>query len=778
MTPERVLDYEIVEKLGEGGIGVVYKARDLRLGRSVALKFLREYYSQDAAAMERFTREARAASALSHPNICTVHEIEKDAAGRPFIVMELLQGRTLQQRLREGPLPLAEAVDVARQLLEVLQSMHALGIVHRDLKPANVFLTESGRVKVLDFGLAKFWIGDEYAEAQAVTGPGAVLGTLAYMSPEQAWGEDVDGRSDIFSFGALLYEMATGRQAFAAPSAALVFDAVQHKTPEPPSRLLPQLPRQLDALVALALEKDREKRPSAAALRHELAQLLVPGLASTAALDTPAGTRRASARRRVVALGLGAALVLGAAQLFLRGRSAPGYDAVAVLPFAVTGDAGSEYLGDGIAEGVINGLARLPRLRVVPRSVSFKKRGSESDLNTLARELRVGAIVTGRVTAQADTLAVSVELVDPERGSQIWGRRFERPQRDILALQEDVGRALQEQLRPRLPAEEKDGASRRVTENDEAYRLYLQGRYHWERRTDEAIRRSLELYKRALGQDPGFALAYAGLADSWVALSTTPPRESRPQAKSAALQALQLDDSLAEAHTALAMIKFVFDWDFAGAETSFKRALQLDPTHATAHHWYGLLLMSLGRFGDARGELGSAQEQDPLSLIIPTNLARVELFARNDALAIARLRRVLAVDPGFHWAHGFLSVALCRTGSMADAAAEAEQASAKDDAADGAVWKGYAYARAGRRADALRVAREMESRAARAYVPPFRVGVVHAALGDRDRALAWFEKAFADRSPWLAYAKYDPMLDDALRADRRFQDLMRRVGVE
>jgi TolB-like protein len=777
MTLERVLDYEIAEKLGEGGIGVVYKARDLRLDRWVALKFLREYYSQDAEAMERFTREARAASALSHPNICTVHEIERDGEGRPFIVMELLQGRTLQERLRDGALTLAEAVDVARQLLEVLQSMHAIGIVHRDLKPANVFLTDSGRVKVLDFGLAKFWIGDEYAEAASVTGPGAVLGTLAYMSPEQAWGEEVDGRSDIFSFGALLYEMATGRQAFAAPSAALVFDAVLHKTPEAPSRVLPRLPEKLDAIVAMALAKDREKRPSAVALRHELAQLLAPVPASTAALEPPAKTRR---QRRARGLALAAAVSLAAlsAFLLLRGRPAPGYDAVAVLPFAVTGDAGSEYLGDGIAEGVINSLARLPKLRVVPRSVAFRSRGRESDLQSLARDLSVGVVVTGRVAAKGDQLAVSVELVDPARASQIWGRRFERPLRDLLALQEDVAGAISERLRPQRGAQESGTVARRVTENDEAYRLYLQGRYHWERRTDEAIRRSLELYQQALALDPGFALAYAGLADSYVALSTSPPRESRPQAKAAALQALQLDDSLAEAHTALAMIKFVFDWDFKGAETSFRRALQLDPSHATAHHWYGLLLMSLGRFGEARGELGSAQEQDPLSLIIPTNLARVELFAKNDAFAVARLRRVLVVDPGFHWAHGFLSVALLRTGLPEEGVAEAEKASARDDAADGAAWRGYAYARGGRRADALRVARGMEARASSVYLPPFRVGVVYAALGDRERALSWFEKAFRDRSPWLAYAKHDPMLDDALRGDARFQDLMRRVGVE
>jgi TolB-like protein/Tfp pilus assembly protein PilF/predicted Ser/Thr protein kinase len=769
----RVGPYEVLEKLGEGGIGVVYEARDTRLGRHVALKFLREYYALDREALDRFALEARAASQLSHPSLCTVHEIGHDEAGRPFIVMELLKGETLGARLGRGPLPPERAVDVAIELCDALDAMHRVGIVHRDLKPGNVFLTERGRVKVLDFGLAKsFEVGDEEDGVQ--TG-GALIGTLAYMSPEQAFGDDVDARGDLFSLGAVLHEMLAGTPAFSGRTPALTFEAVLRRPPQPLREIDPTLPAELEAVVRHALEKDRQQRPSsAAALRTELLAVRRKLVAAEQPTATAGRGRGWRSQRRLFA-GVGALTLAVAAALGFAFRRQPppaGYDSVAVLPFAVVGgEAGAEYVGDGLAESLGHALSRLPGVRVAPRQAALRQRGRDLDVEGVAADLGVAVVVTGRVTLGGGSLRVAVELVDPRQPAPVWAWRYRKPAGRLLEVQRELVRDILDRIRPRLTPAERERLAAGGTASEEAHRLYMQGRYHWERRTEEGLRRAIELFDGATERDPGFALAHAGLADAWVALAGAPPRETRPQARAAALRALELDPELAEAEAALAMIRFVYDLDAPGAEAGFRRAIARKPDLANARHWFALYLMSVGRFDEARRELALARRLDPLSLIIQVNQARVDLYAGRDAEAIVGLRRVLAKDPEFYWAHGYLSLALARRGDLPGALAAAQRARAGDDGVDAPFWTALVHAQAGRAAKARADLAEIGRRARGGYLPPFRLAAVHAELGDEKRAAAWLERAVEERSPWLAYARHEPQADPL----RRFPALAARL---
>jgi TolB-like protein/Flp pilus assembly protein TadD/tRNA A-37 threonylcarbamoyl transferase component Bud32 len=783
---QTVRNYQVLEPLGRGGGGVVYKARDTRLGRLVALKFLPEHLRGDDEVLKRFEREARSASALNHPGICTIYEVGEHQ-DHPFLAMELLEGGTLAERLRRGPLPPAELLSIAVQIVEALEAVHALGIVHRDLKPANVFVSATGRVKVLDFGIAKLSF-DMARTLDRITDTGIAPGTIPYMSPEQALAEPVDTRSDLFSLGAVLYEMATGQIAFSGKSPALAFDAVLNRMPPPPSSLNPDVPAGLDEVVATALRRNRAERyQTAAELRADLVSVQrqwesgVAAAAGTAPVRpswTGSRRRRRLPAGRTLAVATPLALVaLAAGGLLL--RTAPrAYDSIAVLPFADTGDAGEPaYLGDGITESLINGLSRLGRLRVVPRGTVFRYRGRETEAEAVGRELKVAVVVTGRVLRRGDELTVGAELIDVEKDAQIWGERYQRGLDEVLPLQEQITGAIAERLGLGLTEEERRSLKRRHTENRQAYRLFLQGRHEWDTRTVEGLSRSIELFRQAIALDPSYALAHSGLADAYVALRDAPPRETRPRAREAALAALELDGSLAEAHTSLAMTHFVFDWDWESAETRFRRAIELSPEHVTARHWYGLFLMAMGRFGEARAQMARAQELDPRAPMVRVNVARIELLAGRREQALRLLGEAVAVQDDFAWTHGFLSLVHALEGRFPEAVAAGERATALDDAADADTWAGYAYAKAGRRAEARRSLARLEAAGRTGYLPPFRVALVHTALGDADQAFAWLEKAFADRSPWMAYVKTDPALAE-LRGDPRFQDLLRRLRLE
>jgi serine/threonine protein kinase/TolB-like protein/Tfp pilus assembly protein PilF len=723
MIGTTISHYRIVAKLGEGGMGIVYRAEDTRLGREVALKFLPEDVAGDGAMLERFQREARAASALNHAAICTIFDIGEED-GRPYIVMELLEGRSLDQTAHGEPMQVPPAIEIAMQLADALDAAHERGIVHRDIKPSNIFLTERGQPKILDFGLAKVTARDAGSQGTAVptqameadlTRPGTAIGTVSYMSPEQARGEELDNRTDLFSLGLVIYEIVTGHRAFTGNTSALIFDAILHKAPVAPVRLNPEVPAALEEILNKALEKDRNLRyQNASDMRADLARLRRDTEHSRAAVTPAAGSPTASApvapstsapptalgtatptpqpplaapeaasaaapapappsstissassdaqvavdlakrHKSKAFLALAALLVIVVAVVFLVQRlsqpaPADGVEirSLAVLPFAnTTGDPETDYLGDGIAESLINSLTAVPDLRVVSRSSAFRYKGQEIDPAEVGQELDVGAVVTGRVTQRGDQLIVAAEMVDTQRDAQLWGERYTRPVSDIFEVQEEIARAISERLEIRLTGALDEQLSSRQTEDTEAYKLYLKGRFHWNKRTNDDMQKALSYFEQALEIDPTYAPAWVGVADCYTTgggiYLGLDFHEATPKSIAAVRKALELDDSLAEAHTTLADRLFYWELDWHGAEAEFKRAIELNPGYATAHFWYSELLSAWGRHDEAIRQVEIALELDPLSPV--PNLAMGKTLAAAGRLEKAEAWLLKAID--------------------------------------------------------------------------------------------------------------------------------------
>ena len=732
----RLGPYEILAPLGRGGMGEVYCARDSRLGRDVAVKILPQHLANDSAARTRFEREARAVAALSHPNVVVIFDVGEED-GVHFVVMELLHGETLRERIQRSSCSQGEAAEIGAAIAEGLGAAHAKGIIHRDLKPENVFLTVDGPVKVLDFGLARMSsAGSGGLESPAPTAmettPGTILGTFAYMSPEQVRGDTSDAPSDLFSLGSVLYEMVTGSPAFSRPSPAETMAAILNNSP-PRITASPDL----DPIVSQCLAKEASQRPSAADAASAL-RLLV---------ERPAPRRRSRA-----------------------------VDSVAVLPFVnAENRQDTEYLCDGITESLINHLSQIPKLRVVPRSTAFRYKGVDIDPERAARELNVRVLLTGRLLLRGDTLNVQAELVDAAAHSQLWGQKYSRTLSDMWAVEEQIAREIADTLRVKLNRAENRRLTRRATPDGDAYQLYLRGRHLWNRRTRDTLGKAIAYFQQAIDRDPLYALAYAGLADCYAVQGTFtfgPPGETFPRAKAAAQRAIEIDENLAEAHVVLAIVSTFFEADRETAEREFRLALALNSNYAVAHQWYGAYLCFKADFQHGLAELDYARELEPLSAMINVQLGVGFYLARRYEEAAQVLRNTIAFEPAFWPAHLFLGMVCEQQRDDHQAIAEAAFAAQLSERHPVTV-SGLGYVLGGTSApqQAAPLLAELSARARNDYIDPYHFALIHLALGDETSALQRLQEAVSRHSPYALWLGVDPRLD-RLRANAGFTVLL------
>jgi serine/threonine-protein kinase len=782
--------YQIVSQLGKGGMGVVYLATDQKLQRKVALKMLPPDLTDDPTRVQRFKQEARAASGLNHPNILTIFEIE-ERDGQHYIATEFIEGTTLRELLEGNKIGLQGVLEAAVQITSALAAAHASGIVHRDIKPENIMRRTDGYIKVLDFGLAKLieHAGNNPEASTAVnTDPGTIIGTVQYMSPEQIRRLELDERTDIWSLGVVIYEMIAGQSPFKAATEGDVIVSILQKKPTFEWRL-PNVPPEVVWILKKALAKDKEERyQTARDLLIDLKRIKreiefdrqlesfehpdsgVAGLGRSApsveAAKKPSRAPSGSGRRSPSAS---------------RRRPRGAINSLAVMPLVnASADPNTEYLSDGITESIINNLSQLPNLRVLARSMVFRYKGQEVNPQEVGRELGVRAVLTGRVLQLDDSLVIRTELVHVSDGTQLWGEHYNRRLGDIFAVQEEIAKQISEKLQVRLSGDEERRLAKRHTENAEAYQLYLKGRYYWNKRDKAATEKGIEFFQRAIEVDPNYALAYVGLADSYIILGfhgLLPPNEVMPKAKQAAENALQIDASLAEAHISLAYVTEAYDWDWPRAEREYKHAIRLNPNYATAHHWYGEYLALVGRFDEAVAELQKAKQIDEsLSLIINTAVGLVLYLARQYDRAIEEHLRTLALDPHFAHTRFCLGLAYLQKSMFDEAIAELQTALPNfEENPRAAAVLAYAYAVSGQRSEAQALFDRLKEQSLRQYIAPYLIGLICTGLGDYDQAFAWLEKGCAERDLGLIWLKVEPMAD-ALRSDPRFENLLRRVG--
>jgi TolB-like protein/Flp pilus assembly protein TadD/predicted Ser/Thr protein kinase len=815
--------YKIIRELGAGGMGEVYLAEDTRLGRNVAIKFLSSKFTRDSDRLRRFEQEARAASALNHPNIITIYDIGQSDDAR-FIVTEFIEGETLRRRISLSRPTIHEALAISIQIAGALATAHQAGIIHRDIKPENIMLRHDGYVKVLDFGLAKLTerqaqpVSNEASTVARIdTEPGVVMGTVRYMSPEQARGVRVDAPTDVFSLGVVMYEMISGRMPFHGETRTDVILSILQSDPPPMASVSPGVPPELERIVAKALVKDRNERYQTAdelagdlkrlKQRLEIAAEVGQARQVAAARPTtppellPVSSARAGIivepdaestasdghrsgnfmQHRQLAMFVLLAVVIGGVSFFVWQGKGAAIDTLAVLPFVnASNDQDAEYLSDGITESLINSLSQLPNLKVMSRSVVWRYKMMAShtppDARDVGHDLNVRAVLTGRVAQRGDSLLISAELVDARDNSQIWGEHYNRSRAEMLEVQEEIASQILERLRLKLSGDDKRRLERRYTDNAEAYERYIRGRYYLNKRSADAIEKGRDFFRQAIDKDPAYALAYSGISDSYALLAgqaALAPHEAYPAAVAAARKAIDLDAGLGEGHASLAHAEFHLG-NLPAAAEEFSRAIEMKPNYAPAYQWQSEYLDAVGRRGEAFAAARKALELDPLDLAANAQLAALLIHAHDYDKGLTQLQKTLEIDPNYFLAHALLGSIYLQTRRFPDAIAEFGQTARLTGASRGPGGLGVAYAMSGQNDEARRVLHEMETRSKEHYTDPLDVARIYAALKERDETLAWLAKAHIENPKAVGKLK-DADEFSFLRSDPRFIELLRRA---
>ncbi len=776
MIGSTISHYKILEKLGEGGMGIVYKAHDTKLDRLVALKFLPPQLSVAENDRARFLQEARAISALNHPSIATIHDID-EANGQKFLVLEYIPGGTLKSKLKhlkseDRQFLLSEVLDYGIQAAEALAHAHRHQIIHRDVKTDNMMLTEEGKVKLTDFGLAKLRGGAQ------VTKTGTTVGTAAYMSPEQIRGEEVDRRSDIFSFGVVLYELTTSHLPFRGEFETALSYSILNENPPGIASLRQGVPPSLERIINHCLEKEATKRyQSADEIVTELrkVQQEITGAVTIVAKQSKLPWIFAAVVVVLVAIGI----------YFFYPKSTPtaaNSKAIAVLPFKNLSDSKEdEYFADGITEDLITQLSKIADLKVISRTSVMQYKGISKNVRDIGKDLDVGSVLEGSVRRAGNQVRIVAQLIDAHNEGHLWAETYDKEMTQIFAVQSDVAKEIASALKAKLSSAEKERIDRRQTESTEAYQLYLKGRFYWNKRRGRDLEMATDYFKQALEKDPNYALAYAGLAQTFVLFpeyAGLPAKEYFPRAEAAARRALELDENLAEAHSVLGLVRLQYAWDWSGAEREFKKAIELNPNFPTAHHWYNIMLGCVGRLDEAMNEIRRAQELDPLSLIINENVGAVFYSMRRYDEAIGQHKKTLELDQNFAGCHSALGDAYCQKGMFAEAIAEHQKVRVLSESGPyGLGPLGYAYARSGRVNEAKQVLNQLLAFSKQGYVVSYGIASVYNGLGVRNGALQWLERACEEHDRFIVDVKVDPALDN-LRSDVRFKAILQRVGLE
>ncbi len=746
MIGKTISHYKILQKIGSGGMGMVYQAEDTRLKRVVALKFLAPASTTDPEARQAFMLEAQAASALDHPNICTIHEIDETDEGQIFIAMAFYQGETLKEKIAQGPTSVREATFLTRQIAEGLAKAHEKDIVHRDIKPANIIVTEDGMVKILDFGVA------EFQHQTAFATPGVICGTPAYMSPEQACGGTVDQRADIWSLGVILFELLTANPPFAAENQQALMQAIVNDPPLTLKQFLGQGAAEMQTIIDKTLAKD----PAA---RYQSMRAFIDDL------DLLERSAPSSADTQVHA----------AAQALL--------PSIAILPFSdFSAEKDQEYFCDGLAEEIIHDLSRLKGLRVASRNSAFQFKGQNLDIAQIGQGLKVDKVLEGSLRKAGNRIRIAVRLINVADGFLLWADEYQRELADIFEIQDDISRSVVTNLQIQLTGAGEQEPVKHYTDNVEAYSSYLRGRFYWNKRTTESVQTGIDYFKAAIEMDAGYALAYSGLADAHIVLGLygrSAPSEVMPEAIRAAEQALRIDEKLPEAHISLACAKAIYEWNWAEAETHFKRGIELKPDYAEAWHWYAInFLIPLGRFEEAARAIDRALELDPASLVINATVGLVHYFSRRFDAATTHLRRALDKDPDFPVSNFFLGQALTQKGDFAGAMNSFQRAlTFYGDSNNVLANHGYAAAKAGNPAKARKILRQLEDASSARYVSAYDRATILCGLGETEKALSWLEQAAQEHAFLLSYLNVDPLMD-ALRVQEKFQRLAKKITGE